>query len=750
MPTNNTGQIPWWDIRNKSNKAWDKVNNKRKTKLTDSESWSSYWMDEDSYDYFYDNSKGNTKIKIDGFGKGKRAASIDLGKASRLAAVRRAVSNFVRILTNDDEIRVVFNSGNDSYTDGKHVIISAESDPKKFDILVGTALHEAAHCLLSEGVLKLLKDDEFTDRVLKRFGDLPNWLDGNRSTEDYQHIADVKNIINCLEDRRIDAEVYRRAPGYRPYYQAMYDNYWNARDIAKALIRTEKLRVPTVDSYMFRIINITNPATKYTIDRLPAFRKIYDVFGLNNILRFSDSAGNVKTTEMFDTALEIYQIILDNRIDEDDEPSAEGEDQSSPMMMDGPISDSDDMDVDDSTQSSAQTGTNDHDVNNHDLSQSQPSQQISDKDIEKAVAKELGKNNLGKADPKMEKVEQKMWDLLNGDVKKKKIGKKMKEAVTTMEEGDITVSSIMVEQERYPYVRIPKLTNSAKLLLPRAMFYSGYSSYSENQVNQIRAGRRLGQIIVDRIKIRHDHNDTKFSRRPVGKIDRRLIHSLGVDNENIFFNKIIQEYKKSVIYLTIDCSSSMYGEKWDRTLMLTTGLAYAATKINNFDVVVNLRYGLDCIWSINMFDSRQEPFSHFERWMTKFIPAATTPESIVYDIEKNFIEDLKTRDNNVYFITITDGGPNYSPVGQRLSYYNSGFGSDVAALHCSKLLKRFREIDIRVLSYYVASNRRWGTNDWEQTHFKKAYGKDGLMIPLDNFSMISKSVNDLLTRSTQR
>src|SRR5210317_70416 len=94
----NTGQVPWWDIRNK-------VSNKRKTKVTDSKSYSSYWMDDDSYDYFYDKkSTQNTKIKIDGFGKS--AAVVDLSQAHRLASVRRAVANFVRILTNDDEIKV--------------------------------------------------------------------------------------------------------------------------------------------------------------------------------------------------------------------------------------------------------------------------------------------------------------------------------------------------------------------------------------------------------------------------------------------------------------------------------------------------------------------------------------------------------------------------------------------------------------------------------------------------------------------
>jgi hypothetical protein len=217
----NDNQIPWWDIRNK-------VATKRKTKVTDSKSWSSYWMDDDSYDYFYDKNKDTTKIKIDG--TSGNAAMVDLAKASRLAAVRRAVGNFVRILTNDDEVVVVFNGGSDSYTDGKYVVISAESDPKKFDVLVGTSLHEGAHCVFSQALLDMLKTYKFEDMVIDRFG-----------SDGYEHIEPVHNIVNCLDDRRIDSEVYRRAPGYRPYYQAMYDHHWNAKEIAKAIIRSVSL-----------------------------------------------------------------------------------------------------------------------------------------------------------------------------------------------------------------------------------------------------------------------------------------------------------------------------------------------------------------------------------------------------------------------------------------------------------------------------------------------------------------------------
>lgn len=79
-----------------------------------------------------------------------RQSEYYLDKVMQLAALRRAAGNFVRILTGDDKISVQYSSGKDSYTDGQTVVISAEDDPSKFDKTVAVALHESAHCLLSD------------------------------------------------------------------------------------------------------------------------------------------------------------------------------------------------------------------------------------------------------------------------------------------------------------------------------------------------------------------------------------------------------------------------------------------------------------------------------------------------------------------------------------------------------------------------------------------------------------------------
>ena len=66
-----------------------------------------------------------------------------------LAGYRRAISNFVNIVTGEN-IPVTFNNNDESFTDGKKVVIGANLDDKKFDVAVGLALHEGSHIKLSD------------------------------------------------------------------------------------------------------------------------------------------------------------------------------------------------------------------------------------------------------------------------------------------------------------------------------------------------------------------------------------------------------------------------------------------------------------------------------------------------------------------------------------------------------------------------------------------------------------------------
>jgi hypothetical protein len=87
----------------------------------------------------------------------------------QLAAYRRSIANFVNIVTGRSDIPVIFNVGNDSYTDGNKVVISSNIKDKNFDSVVGLALHEGSH-------IKLSDFDFLKHMIILRLSQLPNKL----------------------------------------------------------------------------------------------------------------------------------------------------------------------------------------------------------------------------------------------------------------------------------------------------------------------------------------------------------------------------------------------------------------------------------------------------------------------------------------------------------------------------------------------------------------------------------------------
>ena len=66
-----------------------------------------------------------------------------------LAGYKRAIGNFVNIVTGEN-IPVSFNNNDESFTDGKRVVIGSNLNEKNFDVAVGLALHEGSHIKLSD------------------------------------------------------------------------------------------------------------------------------------------------------------------------------------------------------------------------------------------------------------------------------------------------------------------------------------------------------------------------------------------------------------------------------------------------------------------------------------------------------------------------------------------------------------------------------------------------------------------------
>jgi hypothetical protein len=90
--------------------------------------------------------------------------------------------------------------------------------------------------------------------------------------------------MNVIEDRRIDSFVYKMAPGYRPYYDAMYKKYFFNSDVEKNLRFNPEWRKPTVENYVNWILMMFSP--HFSPKALPGLQKMVNLIDLSNIRRF--------------------------------------------------------------------------------------------------------------------------------------------------------------------------------------------------------------------------------------------------------------------------------------------------------------------------------------------------------------------------------------------------------------------------------------------------------------------------------
>jgi hypothetical protein len=200
-----------------------------------------------------------------------------------LANTQRAISNFVKIQTGKEiPVEFIANNDGDSMTDGKRILISSLINTHNLDSVVGTALHEAAHCKHTDFLV--LK--KIANRLLET-----NLMGGRRW---------IEMLLNFVEDRRIDDLVYRNAPGYQDYYRAMYDRYFYSKIIDKGL-KGKEYREENWDSYAFRIINLFNKNTD--LKALACLEEVHNIIDLKNIGRLTS------TKHSLDVAIEVYELL---------------------------------------------------------------------------------------------------------------------------------------------------------------------------------------------------------------------------------------------------------------------------------------------------------------------------------------------------------------------------------------------------------------------------------------------------------
>ena len=672
--------------------------------LTNNNGFSSFWFDEN---------EGNRVNDVLGI---EEKQGVDLIK---LASLRRAISNFVTIVTGQD-IPVTFKtSGKDSFTDGKKIQIGSSLKEGDFDWTVGLALHEGSHIILSD--FSLLKNLEMN---------VPQELfmrAENMGISRMELLKNIKNVLNYVEDRRIDNFIFKSAPGYKGYYHAMYDKFFYTKVIDKGLMSSEKCE-ESWDSYMFRIINLHNTNTR--LGALKGLKEISRTIGLGSISRLENSE------DALNVSLKVISIILDNIVIE----KPETENQEGSQSQSGDSSESGESGEGSGSDSDEPKTVTDEElqdmIDNGSLEEGSDSD--SDKDTQLVELTDNQKKMLDNAIKKQEK-------FLNGDIQKKRVTKKDLKSLESVEQSGMRIEKVGEDyKDDYSYYQRKSSSTECIVIdnLTQGLIDSGeihmLSNYrsEENQEN-INRGIVLGKKLGRKLQIRNESRMTTFTRKNSGKIDKRLLSELGFGNTDVFQQTFVDSYSDALLWISIDASGSMGGKKWNRTMTSVTAIAKAASMTQNLDVVIDFRssysqgYGRGSDSKpllLIAYDSRKDKFSKIQRLFQSIHPSGITPEGLCFEaIMDKLVPSSKDRDS--YFLNFSDGQPYFS--NSDIDYSGRG-----AAIHTKKMVDKIREKGISILSYFIKDSYGGGISD-----FTTMYGKDAKDIDVTNVMSVAKTMN---------
>ena len=635
-----------------------------------------------------------------------------------LASRKRAISNYVSILTGEN-IPVKFKTRGDSYTDGDHIVISSKiEDPQDFDVAVGLALHEASHIKLSD--FKFLNDmKDIVDRRCNE-GEVAELLTKHNifNSEVYDV---VKDILNYVEDRRIDNFVYKTSPGYRDYYIALYDKFFNNSLVEKGL-QSDEYTSENFESYMFRLINLHSKNTR--LDALKGLREIYQLINLRTI-------GRLKTSqEAFELAWTIFTIML--KTIDDSVQNNQQDQQGDPSKGDGGNGKSQDGET------QVVDGDENDEMGDGGSVSSQNYPQVGQKSSEKSKT-ELSDKQKDLLSKKI----QKQKDFLNGQISKRAISKKDEEKIDLIDQSDAEIKHVGKD-----YVDgYGRLTNGIECIVVKKVNeqiamseefpFASTDWYGKGLKNpyqeQVDNGIRLGTILSKKLQTRSESRDTIFNRQKTGKIDRRMISSLGFGNENVFFTRDIDFYNDANLHISIDASGSMNGDKWERTLTNVVALCKAVDMIPNLQIQVSLR---SCKGSkpyiALVYDSRKDTFLKVKKLFPCFHVSGTTPEGLTFEA---ILDEMVKGNGNIdsYFLNISDGEPYFQGKG----FYYSG---QEAAKHTKKMVNQINDMGIKVISYFVSDSEG---DSWSKRMFGMSYGKSANYIDVTSVNQVSRTMNKL-------
>ena len=683
-------------------------------------SYSSFWMSEDTTVYKPTAVHGKS---------GKSISTINnLAKLVKLSNYRRAIANFVKIVTNKD-IPVLWASGN-SCTDGNKVYITTGIKDSNFDVMVGLALHEASHIKLTDFKLPTEINDckHMPTEALLGLYDIRT----NLSMSKPYWRTFMFQMLNWVEDRRIDHYIFSTSPGYKAYYHKLYDYYWNDKNVHKGLLSNEFSNPQSPDAWMFHIVNSINPSFKPTA--MVNLDKVMEIIDLKNIQR-------LKSTESaYNVVLSFMPIILDSMdftqpIPEEGTPKEPGK---SGKPDDNKPGNKVNLTPDDANKTGNQVSLTPDEV--------------------RQILRALDKQK----------------DFIKGDIKKDKASGKLAKALDRVAEQEIKVSTVLDGKSS---ALIQNCTNERLLIEFKSLsdelqalrnngdtsvsnrdtqqllseqienlniidyldHAGSRSRYNNSYVAALNEGRDMGELLGRKLQLRNESRELVSNRLRNGAIDNKRLAAAGYGIESIFNQVVVDKHKKVNLHLSLDGSGSMSGVKWGACVRLTAAIAKAAKYCQNIDVQVSIRVttssGEQAALTLLVYDSKKNSLKHIYNILELFAPSNVTPEGICFEsmIKQNILV-AGSEQLDSYFLNISDGQP-----------CMNSYGGNTALQHTKKQVDTMRsQMNMKIVSYFV-SERDVDSVTFKDTQdgraFTRMYGADAQCVDSKRVMEIAKSLN---------
>lgn len=503
---------------------------------------------------------------------------------------------------------------------------------------------------------------------------IKNKIKSTHSDNFYMWINNFKFMVNLIEDYRINAFIINKYPGYAPYIDEIKNEYVLNNSISK-LLKSKKYNEENWDSYIFRIMYHENPNSNLSI--LKELKYIISIIDLPNILRLKniDDSGTV--------AKKIIEILFNIEYENN---TSEQEEQS---------------DID-----------NPEPVQQNDSVESNSNQHKKNKTIDEYI------------------------NFING-IEKKKILKNREQSklIDIINETSSSYKDVKFEDKKIPVLVIKNFTKS--LAESGIGIFTDMSVLIENNSTIIQTGINFGKQLVTKLESLNDIKSIKYSYLKKGKIDNRLVNTLGYNNESIFYRDELDEPKTVDFHLSIDLSASMVGMKIENSLICAIALAYTASIINSLNVVIDFRFVTSftshngpCV--LIAYDSKKDNIQKIQNLFKYIIPNGSTPEGICF---ASILDIIKTYNSNEkYFINFSDGMPTYE-----------NYAGEGAFAHTKAQVDLIRKENIKVLSYFICEDDMIiDSKNILKMWFEKMYGKDSRFINVTDIIQVTNTLNSKL------